>query len=58
MALIELTTQEANILLQTLDDSIRNRGMVAAEAYAIIAKKITLAFNLSEKTDAKSEESV
>ncbi len=41
MTAIEFTTEEARVLLQLLDIAVKATGLQAAEAVAVLAKKIS-----------------
>jgi len=49
MAIIEFTEQEANIILEALNVSIKQIGLQAAAPYAVIANKVTSAFNIPKE---------
>jgi hypothetical protein len=56
MACIELSSQEANALIQAMDDSTRNRGLQVAALYASIAEKISKPFNVQQVQEVPKDE--
>lgn len=48
---ITFTADEARVLLQLIDAAVKALGLNAAEAAAVLAKKINTAFEPAKETD-------